>query len=270
MTLKEIYKIADELAPKSLSDEGCQTYGYYDNSGILLDIGNDIQAAQFSLDFSDLAIEEAIKNKANLLITHHPAFYGGIGDHITQDTILGRKIIKCIQNGVSVISMHLNLDFTVQGIDESLMKGISRSISKTTGAGTSSTLMRPLSVGGYGRAYYVEKTTLKELKESLQTEFETSRTLSFGNENKEIKKIASFCGGGGDEESVRFAKKENADVIISSDFKHHVIAMALEENLSVISLTHYASEYYGFKKYYKKISQRIEIPCYLSTDKDLL
>ena len=65
-------------------------------------------------------------------------------------------------------------------------------------------------------------------------------------------------------------RKHEADVIISADFKHHVIAMALEEGLSVIAMTHYASEYYGFRKFYKKIGQSTQIPCVLHADEILL
>ena len=41
MKLSEIYKVADSLAPKCLSDEVCQKYGAYDNSGILVDCGKE-------------------------------------------------------------------------------------------------------------------------------------------------------------------------------------------------------------------------------------
>ena len=54
---------------------------------------------------------------------------------------------------------------------------------------------------------------------------------------------------GADEEAVAFAVKNGADVIVSSDFKHHVLTLANEKGIAVIALTHYASENYGFKKY---------------------
>ena len=42
MKLNEIYKIADELAPKRLSDEFCVKFNAYDNSGVLVDTGKDV------------------------------------------------------------------------------------------------------------------------------------------------------------------------------------------------------------------------------------
>ena len=83
-------------------------------------------------------------------------------------------------------------------------------------------------------------------------------------------KVASFCGAGADEEALAFACGYGADTVISSDFKHHVVAAAREKNKSVIILTPYASENYGFEKYYQKIRKRSEVPCEFYTDEELL
>ena len=59
-------------------------------------------------------------------------------------------------------------------------------------------------------------------------------------------------------------------MIVSADFKHHVVTEALESGLCVVALTHYASENYGFSKYYKKIQKALEIPCEFYTDDETL
>ena len=78
MKLSEIYAIANTLAPKYLSDEVCQKYGAYDNSGILIDCGKEIDKILFALDLSITAIEKAIELGAQLIVTHHPAIYAKI------------------------------------------------------------------------------------------------------------------------------------------------------------------------------------------------
>ncbi len=274
MQIEEIYKIADEIAPRFLSDEACQKYGYYDNSGILVNIGEEIKGIVFSLDFSLAAIDKAIEVGANLLITHHPAIYGGVGETIDYKSSLGNKLIRCIKNGISVISMHLNLDFAEEGIDESLAEEIFYASRQTKGAGTSLTCysdekaekMHSLSSGAYGRVYEIEKMPLNGLVDVLKKAFNSDRVLFYGDGGNVIDKVASFCGAGADENTVLFAKEKGAKVIISSDFKHHILALARENGLSVIQLTHYASEQYGFEKFYKKICQRVEIPCEYHVD----
>ena len=137
MRLDEFYKIADAVAPKALSDEFCAKYNAYDNSGILVDVGEEITGILFSLDLTDAAIEEAIEQNANLIITHHPTIYGKIGKICDEgEGTLGGKLVQCIRNGISVISMHLNLDTAPDGIDESLMQGIAL-CAETNGVGTS-------------------------------------------------------------------------------------------------------------------------------------
>ena len=275
MKLSEIYKIANELAPKTFSDAYCAAYNAYDNSGVLVDTGEDIHGVLFTLDLTFAAIDKAIALGANLIITHHPAMYGKINHaRIDADDLTERKMLKCIRNGISVISMHLNLDCAPNGIDESLASGICDSamaINPQEGVLTRClSIMDKVEDAGYGRAYNVQETTLSALVAQMKTTFETNRILVYGDGDKSIHRVASFCGAGADDKAVVFAKKEGVQAIVSSDFKHHVLTAAVESGLAVIVLTHYASENYGFKKYYKKIRQQMEIPCEYHTDENLL
>lgn len=276
MLLSEVYQIADEIAPKALSDEMCAKYGFYDNSGLLVEAGENVHSILFSLDFSEGAVARAIEEKVDLIITHHPAIYGKIGD-ICLDNPLGKKLVRCLQNGISVISMHLNLDTAKGGTDESLRDGILHVCSKMTGAGTSlntnslnEIYQVLLTQGAYGRVYNVPEITENALVEGLREEFKTSRVLLYGTGERKINRVASFCGAGADEGAIMFAKANGAEVIISSDFKHHLLTMAQEMGVSVVVLTHYASEDYGFKEYYKKICQRTGLRCVYHTDTNLL
>ena len=268
MKLNEFYALLDGIAPKRLSDEYCASTGAYDNSGILVDTGEEINSVLFTLDLTNSALDKAMEIGANLIVTHHPVIYGKISD-ITQDDLLGRKLVRCIRNGISVVSMHLNLDVAKDGIDESLMQGICLSAGEMKGAGTRLSLLHPVSDGAYGRAYDVKETTLGALAEGMKKTFSTDRVLVYGDRAKRINRVASFCGAGADEETLRFAKTQGADVVVSSDFKHHLISYVLEEGMQIIVLTHYASEQYGFKKYYEKIRLQTSIPCVYHTEDEL-
>lgn len=267
MTTKQLYKLADTFAPKMLSDEYCANYGAYDNSGILVDTGEEIKKVLFSLDLSKDAVQRAVQEGANAIITHHPAIYGKISDICHDDGLLGEKLIACIRGGISVIAMHLNLDCAVGGIDESLQQAVLDATSTST---TETVLMHPLSQGGYGRAYSVKETDIQTLAKSLRETLQTQRIQIYGGTNRSIRKVASFCGAGIDESSIAFAKSQGADVIISSDYKHHFIAQALELGLAVIVLTHYASEQYGFEKYYENIRRVSDVACIYHVDEQLL
>ncbi len=268
MRLNEIYALLNEIAPKTLSDEYCAKYGAYDNSGVLVDTGDEIKGVVFSLDLSFGAIDKAIDIGANLIVTHHPAIYGKIGNvRISDIDPLGERLVRCIKNGISVIAMHLNLDVVKGGIDESLCEGICLASGGIYEG--NATIMHPLGNSGYGRVYPVTETRFFNLAEGISQTFDTKRLAVYGI-NTTVRKVASFCGAGADEESVAFAIEQGADAIVSADWKHHLLAFALEKGLLVIDMTHYASEFYGFEKYYKKISRVAGLPCVLHTERALL
>ena len=271
MKLSEIYKIADAIAPKRLSDEYCRTAGAYDNSGLLVEADEEIRGIVCTLDLTNAAIDKAIAVGANLIISHHPVIYGKI-DHIcTSDkTLLGEKLVRCLRAGISVVSMHLNLDVAVDGIDESLMQGICLAAGETEGAGMRSvTIQHPVEDSGYGRVYDVKEVPLGTLAENMKQVFSTQRILVYGDAQQKISRVASFCGAGADERAILFAKDNGAQVMVSADFKHHLIQLLAESGMSVIVLTHYASEQYGFEKYYKKIRDQVKIPCVYHTESNL-
>lgn len=263
----DLFRTLEKYAPIRLSEEFCSRFGAYDNSGVLVDTGKEITGVLFSLDLSNGAVERAIRLGANAVVTHHPAIYQKIGE-INYQTPTGGKLIRCIENGVSVVSMHLNLDAAKGGTDESLAEAVAA----RTGGYDLTAMMDEISDGeGYGRAYRLKNAlTLAELYEGLKGELNAKNVLLLGDRNAKIERVASFCGGGADERALAFAKESGAQVLISADFKHHILAAALEGGMSVIAPTHYASEVYGFRKYYEKISREAACPCVFHVDEELL
>ena len=256
MKLIEIFDKLETIAPVALSDEFCRKYRMYDNSGIIIDCKEDIKGALFSLDLSFKAIDEAKKRGFNLIVTHHPAIFGGIS-RISADDVIG----TCLKSGISVISMHLNFDSAPQGIDYHLMRGL---------GGENAEILDDVQGGGYGRVYSVNEIKFSELEKTVCSNFNTQRALFYGDKNKHVKKIASFCGAGCNNEAIGFAKRNGADVFVSSDMKHHEIAGLLGMGINVIHLTHYSAENYGFNKIYTQISSAFSIPTAFFADADLL
>ena len=256
MKLTEIFEKLETIAPVALSDEFCRKYKMYDNSGIIIDCKEEITGALFSLDLSFKAIEEAKKRGFNLIVTHHPAIFGGIS-RISADDVIG----TCLKSGISVISMHLNFDAAPNGIDYHLMCGL---------GGKKAEILEDVQGGGYGRVYSVNGIKFSELEKAVCKNFKTQRALFYGEKSKNVKKIASFCGAGSNNTAIEFAKTNNADVFVSSDMKHHEIAALLGMGINVIHLTHYSAENYGFNKIYTQISSAFTVPTAYFADEDLL
>ncbi|MBQ3235187.1 MAG: Nif3-like dinuclear metal center hexameric protein [Clostridia bacterium] len=236
MTINEVLKALEEYAPLELSDKLVNAMGGYDNSGIIAEVKGEITGIVFTLDLTDTSVAKAVEAGANLIVTHHPAIYAPI-KNLDYDS---NALLKCLNAGIGVISMHLNLDCAKEGIDYFLAKGLGArdmQIVHQIGDGV-----------GYGRVFDTE-LTLGDIKEKYIENFFTDKVMIFGNSNRKIEKVASFCGSGLDE-----AELENVtdvDLYVSSDIKHHVILNALKRGKCVMQVTHYSSEMYGFREFYK-------------------
>ena len=262
MKTKEILKYLEEsVAPVKLSDDFCKKFDMYDNSGIIINSGNEVTGALFALDLTKSAIERAVQSGYNLIITHHPAIYGGISKLDLTDNPLSIALAECLKHGISVISMHLNFDAAPNGIDYYLMRGL---------GGESAVCAANLENGAYGRIYDVAGTSLKDYIKAVGERFGTDRLRVYGAPDKQVSRVASFCGAGCDAHNIAFAVGNGADVFVSSDMKHHEILALTGRGIAVIEMTHYASENYGFNQIYNKIKDGLKVPSDYYTDGSLL
>jgi putative NIF3 family GTP cyclohydrolase 1 type 2 len=125
-------------------------------------------------------------------------------------------------------------------------------------------------LGGYGRVYKIKQTTLEGLVTYIKKQFKSERVIYFGDKNKNIATVASFCGAGCDEGAITFAVENGADVLVSSDLKHHNIAELVARGMGVIAITHYAAESYGMNKIYQKVSDKLGVHSAYFYDEQLL
>ena len=117
MKLNRLINFLEEKFPIFLAEE-------WDNVG--LQIGkrdSKINGILLSLDLTEKVIDKAIEIGANLIITHHPLIFKPL-KNISSDSLMGKKIMKLIENGISVYSMHTNLDSGKSGLNDFLGENI--------------------------------------------------------------------------------------------------------------------------------------------------
>ena len=265
MLIKEFFGALDYVAPINLSYK-CIEKGSYDNSGILINSTGEVNRVLFSLDLSKKAIELAKKLKCDTIVTHHPAIYAPVKslDINGQNS----EVLLAVKNGLNVISMHLNLDVCKTGIDFYLGVAIAN--------GEQEILDKFSNDEGYGRVTRLFANfdcLIKNLKKNLKT----NKILVYGNRRNLNKlnqiKIASFCGAGGsDLLNALNQKGKEIDLFISSDLPHHVIKEVVEMEKGLVIIPHYASENYGFNKYFELIKSSLcdKIHAYYFEDKRFL
>ncbi len=113
MKISEIVKFLETIAPPSLQED-------FDNSGLIVGSQEDeVNSVLLCLDLIPEIVEEAIQNKCQLIITHHPIIFKGIKS-INSRTYPGNVIYKAIQHNMSIYAMHTNFDNIFKGVNYSL------------------------------------------------------------------------------------------------------------------------------------------------------
>ena len=72
MKVKDFANCLEQLAPLTYQEE-------YDNSGLIIgDFNMEVSAVLVTLECNNSVLNEAINNKCNLIITHHPIIFKGL------------------------------------------------------------------------------------------------------------------------------------------------------------------------------------------------
>jgi dinuclear metal center YbgI/SA1388 family protein len=117
MKLKDLSSYLDSAVPLSFQES-------YDNSG--LQVGSpekEISSAMISLDVTEEVIDEAIADKCDLVVSHHPLIFNGIKS-LTGKSFTERIIYKAVKSDIAVYSAHTNLDIFNNGVSRKMAEKI--------------------------------------------------------------------------------------------------------------------------------------------------
>ena len=82
----------------------------WDNVGLLIGRADqEIQRVIVALDATNAVVDRAVAEGADLIITHHPMIFSSM-KRVNDDGFLGNKILKLVENRISVFAMHTNFD----------------------------------------------------------------------------------------------------------------------------------------------------------------
>ncbi len=115
MNVRDIADLVEEWAPPELAWER-------DNAG--LQVGSfrrRVKRVLIALDLTDEVVEEAIRKKADLIITHHPLLYHPLKT-VQPDERVGRIVVMLVRANIAVYAAHTNLDFAEGGVSAVLAK----------------------------------------------------------------------------------------------------------------------------------------------------
>ena len=200
----------------------------FDNSGFLLGHGDhQVSRALLALDVTDAVIDEAIREKADLIVSHHPLIFHPMRS-ATDDTPEGRRILRLIENGIAVISMHTNLDIAEGGVNDVLMTALgiqTESALDENGCGRVGVLDAKLSMPEF----------IPRVKEALRC-----NGLRYVDAGKRVYRVAVMGGSGAD--SIDRAAALGCDTYVTADIKYHQFQRALDLGINLIDADHFCTE----------------------------
>jgi len=111
--VKDITDYLETMAPPQYQES-------YDNSRLLVgDPGGEVQGILVTLDCLEAVVEEAIHQKCNLIVAHHPIIFKGLKS-ITGSNYVERVVMKAIRHGIAIYAIHTNLDNVHTGVNKKI------------------------------------------------------------------------------------------------------------------------------------------------------
>lgn len=228
--IKDIIDEIEKIAPINWQES-------YDNSGLLLGrLDIECTGLYVCLDISLGAIEKAIENKCNLIISHHPFIFNPI-KKIDFSTINGQIIEKSIKNNINIYSAHTNIDASYQGVNGILSEKIG--LINLSPLIVSEKLVFENYLGHGGIGHLIKPMNREDFFIYLKQVLNLESIRYNSNPINSISKIA-FCGGAGSF-LIQEAIRNKADIFITGDLKYHDFLEA-EPNILLADIGHYESE----------------------------
>ena len=245
MQIKQITDYLETIAPLGYAES-------YDNTGLL--VGNSkatIRKVLLTLDCTEAVVDEAIREKCQLIIAHHPIIFSGL-KRLNGKNYVERVVMKAIKQDIAIYATHTNYDNVLNGVNAMLCEqlgienyqilapkvNLDNSITNI-GAGMVGSLAKPVA----------EIIFLKKVKKQLGTGIIRHTELR----GKPIERVA-VCGGAG-QSLLPHAIASGADIYITSDVKYHEFFDA-DGAIVLADVGHWESEQFTGHLLFRQLSEK--------------
>lgn len=222
MKLYEIISVLEKAFPPESAYD-------WDNVGLLVGNKNsEINKILLTLDITEATVMEAVSEKCDLILSHHPMMFSGI-KQVNTDSAEGRIILSAAKNGINIYAAHTNCDVADCGINAYLAElfGLENA--------------EPLEDSGLGRIGTISnECTLFEFAETVKKVLKLDFVRVCGDGDAKIRTVA--IGSGSCSDSIPFAIEKGADVMITGDTKYHNM-LDYSKDICIIDAGHYGSEF---------------------------
>ncbi|GAA1784081.1 Nif3-like dinuclear metal center hexameric protein [Agromyces lapidis] len=233
--LADVLAVTERLWPASGTEP-------WDASGLVSGaMDAPVHRVLLAVDAVAATVDEAVEQRADLLIAHHPLLLRGVTS-IAEDRYKGALLAKLIRGGSALLAAHTNADVVATGTSAVLAERLglvdTRPIEASDDGATG--------IGRVGRL--AEPTTLGRLARRLAEVLPPTATgvRVAGGFDDPVETVA-VCGGAGDS-LLGHPLVRAADVYVTADLRHHPASEAREQAMlgggpALVDLSHWASEW---------------------------
>lgn len=234
VNIDDFVKAVESVAPPELAET-------WDNTGLILRLGDTVSKALIALDVTCDVVEEAIEENCDIVLVHHPLFFQPVRylDFRKPDHDVAMRLIKA---GISLYAAHTSFDAAKAGINDSLSKIIG--LNNITGEGF-------FRIGDLNRVYKKEEFLL-HIKRALNT-----NTLCVSNTQCEkIQRVAVAGGSGGS--FVLDAQQAGAEALVTGEAKHSHFIEASAIGILLVAAGHYQTECMFAERIFISLQARLD------------
>ena len=241
MTVKDIYERLNTQIPDTLREQ-------WDNDGLMCapDVTREVSKVLLTLDVTEELVDYAIEQGFDLIVSHHPLIFKPISA-INEHNHVARKLIKLIENEISVFSFHTRADKVKGGVNDRLCELLG-----IEGA-------EPFGEGELGRVGYVEQMTLEDFLYKVKTTL-SADVVKYSDGYNAVRRVALVGGDGKD--FVADAISSGADTYLSGRISYNVMEEAAEMGINLIEAGHYFTEQ-PLMEFFKEILLDLDSALYI-------
>ncbi|MEQ1831385.1 MAG: Nif3-like dinuclear metal center hexameric protein [Pirellula sp.] len=228
----------------------------WDNVGLLVgDRDRHILSAMTCLTLTNTTLQEAIDEKVELVVCHHPIPFKPL-NKLTGDTTTGKLLLRAISAGIAIYSPHTAWDNAATGINQQLAEMLELDgITALQPFAQLPTHDTTLGIGRYGRCKTDGVNSIEAVFVRLSTTLhgiQPRHTHSLGHS---ISKIGIICGSGGS--MLGLVASRGCDAMLTGEATYHQCLEAESLGIAMILIGHHASESFAMKSLAVQLQQRL-------------
>lgn len=219
--------------------------GDVSNNGLQVSGSPEVSRIVAGVDGCLSLFQRAVEEKADFVIVHHGISWGSDPRRFTGITAERLKLL--FQHNISLYACHLPLDAHPELGNNACLCDAAGIINRVPCCN-----YHGLNIGFAGD--FAEPLSLQALFER----FGKQGTI-LGDPDRMLRRAAVVSGGGGND-ALDDAAARRADVLITGELSHEMYHNAMENDIAVLALGHYASETYGVRAVLQDLQKTFGLP----------